>query len=495
MKTPFITLFVIASLVLGAVARPEHPLEQRLVTVRVTSQTWNEYRPWQKNKQQTRSFIGTVISGNRILMPAQDLNDAMLIQVEKYDRPPRLPARIVHCDQQIGLAVITVDEPGFFDDLEPVEIAPNADGEEYYCATWKSGQLSLAACRWASATVYGSSVPHLDYVKISFITDLTGGGWGEPLFCGNQLVGLCTSQNDNTVRALPAEQINAYINAVDNQSTYPGFAWLGLRYQMNKGPAQAAYLGLTGAPTGVRVCYALPGSSAEGVLEPGDVLLELDGHKIDSLGDYDHPRYGPLDLGLIASDGHYAGDIIKAKVLRDRKELTLDMPLKNALPSKDLIPAARINTPPAYLVAGGFIFRELDVPYLETWGSDWKNVIPPDLRTLYSLGMDSPNPEQRRFIILADVFADEYNLGYHDLSENIVKSVNGFPIDSIRQMEEAFQHPQEGFHVIEFMPNYSMEKVILDATQFEAATQSIMEKYQIPERIRLNPEPTATATP
>lgn len=496
MKTPLAILFFIASLVLGAVARPDHPLEQRLVTVRVTSQSWNEYRPWQKNKPLTRTFIGTVIPGNRILMLSQDLNDAMLIQVAKFDRPPNLPARIVHCDHQVGLAIITVDEPGFFDDLEPVEIAPDTDGENYFCATWKSGQLSLAACRWASASVYGSGVPHLDYVKISFITDLTGGGWGEPLFSDDQLVGLCTSQNDNTVRALPAEQINAYLYAVDHKSTYPGFAWLGLRYQQNKGPAQAAYLGLTGAPTGVRVCYALPGSSAEGILNPDDILLELDGHKIDSLGDYDHPRYGPLDVSLIANEGHYAGDIIQAKVLRDGKEIMLDIPLKNVPPSEDLIPSARINTPPAYLVAGGFIFRELDIPYLETWGSNWKNAIPPELRTLYSLGMESPNPEQRRrFIILADVFPDEYNLGYHALADNIVKSVNGFPIDSIRQMEEAFQHPQDGFHVIEFMPSYSMEKVILDARQFEAATQSIMEKYQIPERIRMNPEPTATANP
>ena len=488
MKSLIAALFTTLLFVFATEARTQNPLEQRIVRVRVTSQTWNEYRPWQKEKPQTRSYIGTVIEGNRILMLAQDLNDTTLIQVEKYDRPPRVPARIVHCDQQVGLAIITVDDPKFFEELEPVDIAENADGKDYYCATWKSGQLSLAACRWSSATVYNSGVPYLDYVKISFITDMTGGGWGEPLFSGNQLVGLCTSLDDNTVRAFPAEQIQAYIHAVD-RPTYPDFAYLGIKYQYNKGAAQATYAGQQGNPTGIRICSCIPGSSADGILQSGDILLELDGHKIDALGDYDHPRYGPLDVGLIANENHYAGDVIAARILRDKKEITVKIPLKNLPPSAALIPDVRIGTPPAYLMAGGFVFRELDVPYLQSWGNEWPNSIPAYLRTLYNLRSDSPTPEQRRFIILTDVFPDEYNLGYHDMENAIVMRVNGQPIDSIRKMEEAFQHPKNGFHVIEFLPSYGMEKVILDANQYEAATQSIMEHYQIPARIRLREEP------
>ena len=110
-----------------AAARPGHPLESQLVTIRVTSQQWNEYRPWQRKKPGTRTFVGVVLPGQRILTIADDLGDATLIQVEKFDRPPRLRARIVHCDQQAGLAVLTVDEPDFFNDLQPVEIAENTE--------------------------------------------------------------------------------------------------------------------------------------------------------------------------------------------------------------------------------------------------------------------------------------------------------------------------------------------------------------------------------
>ncbi|MEN7972297.1 MAG: hypothetical protein ABFR47_00530 [Verrucomicrobiota bacterium] len=484
MRKTLLAFSAIAVLCITAAGRPDHPLEHQLVSVRVTSQTWNEYRPWQKTKPQTRTFLGTVVSKNRILMLTDDLADATLIQVEKFDRPPRVPARIVHCDQQIGLAIITVDEPGFFDDLQPVEIAETTAGESYFSATWKSGQLSLAASRWSQAKVFNSNMPYLSYLGIYFITDLTGGGWGEPVFSEDRLVGIANAQNnDRRATVLPAELIQAYLRATELPA-YPGFAWLGINYQINKGLAQAAYAGQKGKPTGVRIRHCFPGSSADGRLLPEDVLLELDGHAIDSLGDYEHPRYGPVDINLIATDGHYAGEVIPAKVLRNKSEIMVDIPLKNNPPSAALIPRARLNTPPPYLVAGGFIFRELDVPYLKAWGNNWSDKIPAYLRCLYEMKSEAPTPEQQRLIVLADVFPDEYNLGYHDMAQNIVKSVNGYPVDSIKKMEEAFQHPQGEFHIIEFMPSYGTSKVILDAKDFPAATAAIMEKYQIPSRIR-----------
>ncbi|HKL22164.1 MAG TPA: hypothetical protein VJ904_10175 [Tichowtungia sp.] len=482
-----ILIFIVA-LAAAICSAAENPLEKQLVTVRVTSQSWSEYRPWQKNKPQSRDFIGIVIPGNRILMLTDDLDDQTLIQVEKGDRPPRFPGRVVHCDYQIGLAVITVDEPGFFDDLQPVDMAERAGGENFYSASWNDGQLNLSAVRWSQVKVYNSGVPHVRYAGVSMVTDLRSGGWGEPVFSENGLIGISNSQTDDRAIVQPVELIRAYLNALELPE-YPGFADLGFTYQYKKGPATSAYLGQEGIPTGIRICTVVPGGSVDGILKPGDVLLELDGHTIDPLGDYDHPYYGTLDLMLIASDGHYAGDVIPARILRDRKEMTVQIPLKHMPPSMDLVPQARPGVPPDYLVAGGFIFREFDEPYLWAWGNDWYSKIPYYLRCVYELKKQSQTPEQRRLIVLADVFPDEYNLGYHTMSQTIVQSVNGRPVSSIQEMEEAFNHPRDGFHIIEFLPSYAVSKVILDAETFEEATADIMRKYEIPQRIRVSDRP------
>lgn len=467
-------------------ARPDHPAEHQLVTVRVTYQDWNEYRPWQKAKPGSRRFFGIVVPGNRILMLAHNLDNATLIQVEKFDRPPRIPARIIHSDPQANLALIAVDDPGFFDDLEAVDIANSVEGENHYCTSWKSGQLTTASCRFSRVVVHGSSVPYFNYAGIYFITDLKGGGRGEPVFSNGKLVGITRSQDNDQIVVFPAEMIQSYLKAIDLPD-YPGFAQLGVNWQINKGQAQAEYLGLEDSPRGILIRSCLPGGSADGVLKPNDLLLELDGHAIDSQGDYMHPRYGWLGYKLIASESHYAGDIIPAQVLRDGKEIKLEIPLKNIPTSSALIPAARTEQPPPYLIAGGLVFRELDTPYLRAWGNDWEQKIPARLRIYKEMEDETHQPNQH-LIVLADVFPDEYNLGYHHMAQNIVTTVNNRPITSIADMEEAFKHPLGKFHVIGFGKSYDMSKVILDAEGFGAATQRIMETYQIPARIRLRKE-------
>jgi len=194
-----------------------------------------------------------------------------------------------------------------------------------------------------------------------------------------------------------------------------------------------------------------------------------------------------MSVNLIVTEGHYAGDVISAKIIRNKEERDVQIPLKNIPASAALIPEDRPDLPPPYLVAGGFVFRELDVPYLKAWGDDWEDKIPATLRILYEMRSEQPEPDQKRLLVLTDVFPDEYNLGYHELAQNIVKTVNGKPVDSIKEMEDAFAHPLDGYHIIEFMPTYGTSKVILDATEYENATARIMETYQIPERIRLNP--------
>ncbi len=484
MKMKTILMLTLLACAATATTRSHHPAEKQLVTIHVTYQEWNEYRPWLKKKPGTRRLQGIVIPGNRILVPSAHLNDATLIQVEKQDRPPRIPARILHRDPQADLALITVDQKGFFDDLTPVDIAAHAEGDRFFSAKWSNGQLSTASCRWSRVVARDSAIPYFNYPAIYFISDLKSGGWGEPVFSNGQLIGITQYQSDNRIIVIPAEIIQAYLKAT-GMPVYPGFASLGINWQLNCGHAQADYFGLEGTPRGILIRECIPGGSADGVLKPNDILLELDGHAIDSQGDYLHPQYGRLDFNIIASDGHYVGDIIRANILRDRREITVDIPLKNIPCESMRIPEQRIDEPPPYLFAGGFVFRELDTPYLRAWGNDWSERIPLRLRIYRKMEANNNSPDRQHMIVLADVFPDEYNLGYHDLAQNIVKTVNGRPVNSVADLQEAFQHPDGQFHIIEFVASYNMSTVILDAVEFESATDQIMEKYRIPKRIRL----------
>ena len=131
------------------------------------------------------------------------------------------------------------------------------------------------------------------------------------------------------------------------------------------------------------------------------------------------------------------------------------------------------------------MFRELDLDYISSWGEDWKHTADPRLMVYWELEGESQTPEQRRIIILMQVLPDSYNIGYQKLANLAVHRVNGRTVDSVADLEEAFQHPEDGFHTVTFYPNQEWAEVVLDAGEFEEATKRVLAIYSIPERVRL----------
>jgi hypothetical protein len=487
-KAPRVLLAALALAAAGARANPGHPLERRIVSVRVTYQSWNEYRPWAKNQPGTRACSGLVVAGPRILIPWQLVEDATLVQVLKYDRPPRVPARVAHADPQADLALLAVDEPGFFDDLAPAPVAAEARLGPALSAGWRDGQLVTAACRFSRSVADESRVPHLYGVALRFVTDLKGGGWGEPLFSGDEMIGLAQYQDEDTLTVIPAESVRAFLDAVDSGRPYPGRAFFGGHEQYNRNAAQLAWLGMPGPPRGVMLRYAVPGGSFDGVLRERDVLLEIDGRPVGCEGDILHPRYGRLSFDVLAS-GRLAEGTMPARVFRDGREQALDIPLRHLPAGAAPVPDRRVDAPPPYLVAGGFVFRELDAEYLRAWGDEWRDRAPRRLRIhLEMSGMGLP-AGRRRFIVLSHVLPDAFNVGYHDLDNLVVDDVNGRRIESIRDLDRAFAAPAGEYHVVRFVPNSERRTVVLDAAALDAATAGIMEAYQIPARARFRDDP------
>jgi hypothetical protein len=131
------------------------------------------------------------------------------------------------------------------------------------------------------------------------------------------------------------------------------------------------------------------------------------------------------------------------------------------------------------------VFRELDGRYLNTWGSNWRTQAPNQLVYFYDLLGVAQSPERRRIIVVSQVLPAEYNIGYHGIANLPVKSINGHPIDSIADAEQAFERPTDDFHRIVFYPNSTIREVVLDRASFQAATQAILTSYEVSDRLRL----------
>ncbi|MFQ5983710.1 MAG: PDZ domain-containing protein, partial [Woeseiaceae bacterium] len=457
---------------------------------RVTRQFFDEDRPWAKKDPEVRDGTAVVISEELLLTGASMIQNATFIQVEKHGRADWIPARLVHQDSAINLALLTVDQPGFFDDLTPAEIAASAKtGGVVHSVRWKDRQLEVSNSRPGRIEVIESPYGSVHHAILRLSTDFSAGGWADPVFADDKLIGMTVAQDGQTATVVPAEIIKAYGEspARDGENSgYRGFASIGaLRWQTNTDRALAAYLGLEGEPRGIFIRQVPWGSTGCSSLQPHDILMELDGHKIDASGNYHHPLYGQLRFGHIVVEGHAPGDVVPARVFRDRQFIEVEIELRRYPSSARLIPWRRADSGPPYLVAGGFVFRELDGRYLRTWGNDWDTKAPNQLRYFYYLLGNAQSPERRRIIVVSHVLPAAYNIGYHGVANLLVKSINGIEIDSIAEAEEAFKQPKDDLHRIAFYPNFAVREVILDGPTLEEATQAILSAYDVPDRIRL----------
>lgn len=473
---------------LAAPAVASEATESPVVGLTVTHQMWDPDRPWAKQNPKTRNVVGVIVEGPFILTTAEMIADATLIQVEKNGLSTRASARPYLVDPEINLALLKVDSTGFFDDLQPALLARETPTRGVLrTVRWKGQQLESLASRVKRFEVQAAHLGYLMHVFLLAQTDLSGGGWAEPVFNNDgHLVGITASQNKKQqVRIIPVEIIAKFLERATAPGPYRGFPVFGALWQVHANPDLAAYLGQADKLQGVLIRQIPWGGSACGVIKPLDILLSIDGKSIDAKGFYRHPQLGQLDFTYILVDEHEVGDKVFVKVIRDGRELDLKMTLRSYPVSLTLIPKRHGEEPPPYLVAGGLVLRELDRDYLLTWGSDWSEDAPLHLRTRYFQQKQAQRPDRRRVVLLTSVLPSPYNLGYQDLTDFVVESINGKRIGSIPAAVQAFENPVEGFHTVVLERNSARREIVLEANGFEAANAEILEHYRIPQASRL----------
>jgi len=95
-------------------------IQNSVIKIYTTQAAPDYFTPWRLLTPRQSSGSGSVIAGNRILTNAHVVANASYIQAQKHNDPKRYLARVVFVSHDADLALITVDEEGFFDDLEPL---------------------------------------------------------------------------------------------------------------------------------------------------------------------------------------------------------------------------------------------------------------------------------------------------------------------------------------------------------------------------------------
>ncbi|HEU4729447.1 MAG TPA: trypsin-like peptidase domain-containing protein, partial [Kofleriaceae bacterium] len=80
----------------------------------------NYYQPWDLEYQKTSGGSACIVTGNRILTNAHVVSHHLYVQALKPGDSKKYTARVIHVDHDTETALLTVDDPQFFEGTVPV---------------------------------------------------------------------------------------------------------------------------------------------------------------------------------------------------------------------------------------------------------------------------------------------------------------------------------------------------------------------------------------
>jgi S1-C subfamily serine protease len=451
-------LVFVALLSLSALSAAQEPqdfsesIKQSLVFLDISNCTYEQIQPWKQTDITKEEGFGVAVGPNRVLTTAENVMYATYIQARVYSNNSYIPANVLAVDYECNLCLLELDAQALNKPLSPVTFAEKYPKGEPLTTYWLSAGNDLTTARSSldRAEVQKSDVSFVR--NLSFIVSNTSRPFGDGEVCtwNGHIIGLAAWGNGSDAGIIPTETINRFLSHAD-KDTYVGFGAMGFETYNLLDPSMRRYLKLpddTQHGVYVSTVYTLGTGSSE--LKHGDVILSIDGQKINPYGRYKHPVYDLISFHhLILQQSE--GSSIPVEIVREGKPLTLSVTAKSIRPDQMLVPYYQYGNQPQYCVTGGYVFQQLTRDYLTMWGDGWPGKVPPHLFNYFFSESFKPSDKRSEIVVLSYVLPSEINLGYQQLARLVVDKVNGKKISSLKDFVSSLEADNEQhFHTITF---------------------------------------------
>lgn len=454
-------------------------LRAALVRLHVTSQTYETAAPWKLGREFNRTVRGVVIKPGLILTKAAGVAGHRMIEISIANSARRYPARLRHRDARIDLALVEFDDPHLVEVLKPLPIGEpvKLDDEFDIHQLGASNIPERHTARVISATAGSTGL------SLQLKTTLSDRGDGQVALKEGKLVGLVTgtygSRQQGTI--LSVETIRHYL-ADHEDETYSGLPGPGFwTHQLLRHDLRTFY-GLAENQHGLAISRVVPGRTGDGVLKAGDVLLAVDGYDLDDEGKFVHEVHGRLSSSYLLSGRRYAGDRVKARILRQGVEQDVEIELVGQAPTEKRIPDGYGEGRPQFMVVGGLVLLELTAR--SSISRSPGGVI---LRRYRERANWDPPTERKRIVYVDRVLKDTSNKGFEDLYHQPVQTVNGVEIHEFADVAKALESPQGDYHVFHFEGLES--DFVVPAAKLAEIDARIAEKYKVTRLRYLDGDP------
>ncbi|HSV31513.1 MAG TPA: serine protease [Atribacteraceae bacterium] len=479
MKFWFITSFIILTIMVVFPVLAISAVSEAVVKIYAVYNTPDYSNPWNMSGPRSRTGSGAIIEGNLILTNAHVVSDVTFLQVRRHGETQRYAARVAAVSHQSDLALVEVEDPVFFDGVEPLAFGGLPEThQEVKVYGFPLGGDSLSVTRGIV-----SRIEHRPYVHSS-ISLLAGqidaainpGSSGGPVIVEDVIVGVVMQgipQAQNIGYMVPSPVIDHFLTG-GRDGVYHGFPSVGFLVQAMENPGMRSAYRMKEGQSGVLITRTIPGSPADGVLRSGDVLLTIGGFPVANDGSIEFRHREWTSLSYVVQKKQI-GETIGMEILRNGITHSLELVLHRSMDENWLVPMERYETDPTYLIYGGIVFSPLSKDLFGIWGPDWPATAPTEL--LVHLFNNVPRVDGEQVVIVLRVLAADVNQGYQEITGWIVDRVNGEKIWNMKDLARMLDEQDERFYTI--LENDQGQQIILDSQKARDNHARILATYRI----------------
>ena len=479
-----LSLFIIAASPLHAAPRERQTVEQAVVRLTNYQQSPNWNAPWRMKPPQPSTGTGFLVEPGLILTSAHVVSDSRMLLVHKPSVPEPFIAKVMAVAHDSDLALLQVDDPSFYEGLTPLpfgELPVLQSRVQAYGYPLGGEELSHTA-GVVSRIEFGTYVhPGVDsHLLIQTDTAINPGNSGGPVVQEGKVVGVAFQSNpklNDVGYFIPVPLIQRFLRDLEDGS-YDGVPEIGIQTSTLLNRNERAFLGLPEEAGGVHVDRILSRSSAAGVLQADDVLLEIEGLPIDLAGMVHHQAL-LVDFYIVA-EGRQVGETLSFVIWRDHQRQTVALILKPPPFGHEV--RNSYDRLPEYLIHGGLVFVALTRNYLQAQ----EQLHPVLAYEHWYREIEQPNTRRKQRVVLARVLPASSNSGYTELRNFVLDQFNNTPVQSLAHLDSLLRSlPSETEHLV-FTSHWNPLPVMLNRHEIASEHDAILQTYGITETKRLH---------
>ena len=469
-------------------------LRGSIVKIYTTFQSENYAQPWQAGNVKSGSGSGFIIAKRRLITNAHVVSDARFIEVQREGDPQKYPARVAFIGHDCDLALLSVDDPGFFVNARPLVLSSHLPqlNNEVLVLGYPMGGTRISITRGVVSRIDYHSYVHSGvdtHLVLQVDAAINPGNSGGPVLFAGQVVGLAFQGimgSQNIGYAIPLPVIEHFLEDIADD-VYHGYPELGVEWADTRNPALRRALQLDATHSGVVLNFIDPFGSAQGILQAGDVLLDIDGYPV-------------ANDGSIMLDGHTVefvellerkqwGAAITCRIWRQGAEQQLTITLAN--PPDPFCFRQLYDSQPEYLMIQGLVFAPLTRNYLAEINANGGAKVQALHYYQQFAKRDGLYTNRTQFVTLIARLPHPVNTYHQPFVNGVVTEVNQRPIGSLRDLQAALEQPTNGFQVIRFED--SDTPLVLATALSAAADREISQQYHVPALMHFEDQPAAEA--